>query len=151
MSGFMRACAWDATPTHIWLKAEQPWGVGGWKIRSARRGMQSAACIQLLYHPTVQYSHCHILVAVETYGEVCLLLGIPVWVFTSSACSDCRFNPRGRLASGTLGRDVNGSILFRLLRKGGPSLPPQLLLVVFKGVDADKCRRYFVAAAVAVE
>ena len=48
--------------------------------------MQSAACIHLLYHPAVQYSHCHILVAVKTYGEICHLLEIPVWTFMTCAC-----------------------------------------------------------------
>ena len=51
----------------------------------ARRGMSFAACILPLHHPTVQYSHCHVLVTMETYGEVCLLLGIPVWIFLTSA------------------------------------------------------------------
>ena len=52
----------------------------------ARRGMPSTACILPLYHPTAQCSHCLILVAIETYGEICLLLGIPVWASVISAC-----------------------------------------------------------------
>ena len=42
----------------------------------ARRRMPFTACILPLYHPTVQCSHCFILVAIETYGEICLLVGL---------------------------------------------------------------------------
>ena len=54
--------------------------------KSAHRGTSFAACILPLHHPTVMYSYCQVLVTMETYGEICLPLGTPVWVFLTSAC-----------------------------------------------------------------
>ena len=87
MSGYMRACAWDAIPTLLFGSRLN--ALGSWWMENeerARRGMSFAACILPLHHPIVQYSYCHVLVTLETYGEICLLLGIPVWASMISAC-----------------------------------------------------------------
>ena len=62
--------------------------------------MQLAACIHLLHSIAAHNSHSHILVTAEDLGNICILLGIPLWVFTTIACLRLQITSTGVLASG---------------------------------------------------
>ena len=64
-----------------------------------RRGMPFAACTRLLHSIAVHNSHSHILVIAEDLGSICILLGIPVWVFMTVACLRLQMISTGTMAS----------------------------------------------------
>ena len=62
--------------------------------------MPFTACIHLLHSIAVHNSHSHILVIAEDLGNICILLGIPLWVFTTIACLRLQIISTGTMASG---------------------------------------------------
>ena len=62
--------------------------------------MPFTACLHLLHSIAVHNSHSHILVIAEDLGSICILLGIPVWVFMTIACLRLQITSTGTMASG---------------------------------------------------